>query len=487
MPSPKTAEPGSPVIVLFRQDLRVGDNRALAAAAETGRPVVCVFIRDDAEKGFRTRGAAKNWWLHRSLEALSAKLETLGARLLLRTGDGAAVVAGIVRDTGAGTVLWNRRYDPPAVAADKALKAALRDDGIECESFDGHLLHEPWQLKTTSGGFYKVYSPFWRALASQDEPRPPVAAPTRIRSPERLPKSEPLAAWDLLPTKPDWAGEFGDVWTPGEDGAQARLKDFLSDAIRGYGEDRDRPDRESTSRLSPHLSMGEITPYQIWAALADGRRHLPAQDVEKFRKEVAWRDFSWHLLFHNPKLATKNFNEGFDGFSWRGDAKGLRLWQRGQTGYPIVDAGMRQLWRTGWMHNRVRMVCASFLIKHLLVDWREGERWFWDTLVDADEANNPASWQWVAGSGADAAPYFRVFNPILQGVKFDPDGDYVRAFVPELATMPTKYIHAPWEAPEEVLAKAGVKLGGTYPVPVVDHTTARDRALSAYQDMRGDS
>jgi deoxyribodipyrimidine photo-lyase len=281
MPSPKTADSDQPVIVLFRQDLRIADNRALSAAAETGRPVVCVFIRDDGEKDFRARGAAKNWWLHRSLEALSVKLHDLGATLILRTGDGAKLVPELVAETGADTVFWNRRYDPPAVEADKAMKAALRSGGIDCESFDGHLLHEPWALKTSSGGFYKVYSPFWRGLLAQDEPRPPATAPARIGQPARLPKSESLADWALLPKKPDWASAFSETWTPGEEGAQERLKEFLSDAIRGYGENRDRPDMESTSRLSPHLSLGEITPFQIWAALDDGRRHLPAQELQR--------------------------------------------------------------------------------------------------------------------------------------------------------------------------------------------------------------
>ncbi len=486
MPSTKQEDPERPVLVLFRHDLRVTDNRALSTAAGTGKPFVCAFIRDDGTSGIRKRGAAKGWWLHRSLEALTAQLDKLGVPLVLRTGEGRSVVEALVAETGADMVFWNRRYDPPAIEADKALKAELKAADIACESFDGHLLHEPWEVKTGSGGYYRVYTPFWRAISALPEPRDPVNAPGKMKSPDRQPKSETLADWDLLPKKPDWAASFGEVWEPGEAGARKRLTQFLSGPIDGYGEGRDRPDRESTSRLSPHLSMGEITPFQIWAAIRD-HEGLPGADIEKFRKEVGWREFSWHLLFHNPKLASENFNPDFEDFAWHKGRKALTAWQRGQTGYPIVDAGMRQLWQTGWMHNRVRMVCASFLVKHLMIDWREGEAWFWDTLVDADEANNPASWQWVAGSGADAAPYFRIFNPILQGEKFDPKGDYVRAFVPEIADLPPAHIHKPWAAPKEVLARAGVKLGQTYPVPIIDHFEARDRALDTYKKMRGDS
>jgi deoxyribodipyrimidine photo-lyase len=294
-----------------------------------------------------------------------------------------------------------------------------------------------------------------------------------------------LRNWGLLPTRPDWAGGLRAEWTPGEAGAAARLESFLAHAIDGYGENRDRPGLPATSRLSPHLAHGEITPFQIWQAVEEAASGIPPHDAEKFRKEVVWREFSYHLLFHNPDLAERNYNGDFNGFRWRPSDDLLEAWRRGRTGYPIVDAGMRELWQTGWMHNRVRMICASFLIKHLLQDWREGERWFWDTLVDADPASNAASWQWVAGSGADAAPYFRIFNPILQGEKFDGDGDYVRRYVPELDHMPNRFLHRPGDAPALVLAEAGVKLGREYPVPVVEHAQARDRAMAAYTAMKG--
>lgn len=478
------AQPESPVLVLFRKDLRVADNRALAAAADTGLPVVPVFILDQS-RNVRARGAASLWWLHNSLEALGDRLKALGAPLLLRRGSMREVVEQLVNDSGASHIFWNRRYDPAEATVDAAMKAALRERGLVAESFDGDLLHEPSKVKTGAGGPYKVYSPFWRALFASGEPRGPVDTPKSLKPFGGKLTSERLADWKLLPKQPDWAGGMREAWQPGEEGAHKRLMLFLGGALDGYGEGRDLPGIDGTSRLSPHLAHGEITPFQIFAALGRKGIDAPARDIEKFRMEIGWREFCYHLLFHNPDLASTNFNRDFDALHWRGDARIEHAWQRGETGYPIVDAGMRQLWTTGWMHNRVRMIVASFLIKHLMIDWRHGEKWFWDTLVDADAANNPASWQWVAGSGADAAPYFRIFNPILQGEKFDPDGNYVRRWVPELAKMPRRFIHRPWEAPAGDLREAGVKLGESYPVPLVDHDRARGRALQAYQSMRG--
>lgn len=476
-----------PALVLFRHDLRLADNGALRAAVDGGRPVIPVFVFDEMSEGVRPIGGARRWWLHHSLEALSAALKKTGAELVLRAGPMADVAADLVKETGAEAVYWNRRYDPPAIAADTEMKSRLVESSIEAQSFDGHLLHEPWQVKTKTGGFYKVYTPFWRAMTAEIDPREPVPRPREIKPFARTVKSEKLADWKLLPEKPDWAGGLREAWRPGEDGAHQALDAFLSGPIKGYGENRDRPDFHSTSRLSPYLAHGEITPFQIWHALETRRIDAAPGDIEKFRKEVAWREFSYHLLFHNPDLGATNFNRDFDAFAWKKDPKALHGWQRGQTGYPLVDAGMRQLWQTGWVHNRVRMVVASFLVKHLLQDWRAGEAWFWDTLVDADPANNTASWQWVAGSGADAAPYFRVFNPMLQGEKFDPDGKYVHEFLPELQGLEGGDLQAPWTASKDTLSAAGVKLGTDYPVPVVDHSKARDRALEAYQEMRGNS
>lgn len=474
-----------PVIVLFRHDLRINDNRALYTAASTGKPVIPVFIWDEGNTGAsRPVGEARQWWLHHSLAALSASLKALGADLLLKRGATQDIVDRLLDGTGADMVLWNRRYAPPDVETDRNLKTELTRRGIPAESFEGHLLHEPHSFKTGTGGFYRVYSPFWRTLTAGPEPCDPVPAPRKLKPYHGSMDSECLKDWALLPGKPNWAKGFAEDWTPGENGAQEKLAAFLDGAIGGYDHDRDKPALEATSRLSPHLAHGEITPFQIWHALKSPGLARKGQDVEKFRREIGWREFSYHLLFNNPKLATRNYNASFDGFAWQNRADDLKAWQEGRTGYPIVDAGMRQLWKTGWMHNRVRMITASFLIKHLRVDWRKGEAWFWDTLVDADPASNAASWQWVAGSGADAAPYFRIFNPMLQGAKFDSMGAYVREFMPELKNLPDKYMHAPWLAPENILNEAGVILGDNYPYPIVDHRAARQQALLAYKDTQ---
>ncbi len=473
-----------PVIVWFRNDLRVADNAALAAGVETGLPVVCLFILD-ATSPVRAIGAAQSWWLHHSLTALAQKLQRLGSRLVLKSGNTSEVLDKLISETGAGQVFWNRRYDPAAIPLDGSIKSSLKARGINVRTFEGQLLHEPTQVKTGSGGPFKVYSPFWRAFNTLPEPRKPFAAPLKLLDGSGRIESERLDHWTLLPTTPDWAQGMKAEWTPGEDGALDRLDAFLHGAVNGYADDRNLPGHLSTSRLSPHLAMGEITPFQIWHG-AGTAKGAPARDIDKFRAEVGWREFAYHLLFHFPNLANDNFNPSFDGFPWdepRTDL--LKAWQTGRTGYPIVDAGMRELWTTGWMHNRVRMIVASFLIKHLMIDWREGEKWFWDTLVDACPANNPASWQWVAGSGADAAPYYRIFNPILQGEKFDTDGAYVRKWVPELAAMPDKFLHQPWSAPLLVLKSAGVTLGQTYPNPIVNHDAARQRALSAFKSLKG--
>ncbi|MBA8879954.1 deoxyribodipyrimidine photo-lyase [Phyllobacterium myrsinacearum] len=474
----------APVVLLFRHDLRVNDNRALYAAAQTGKPVIPVFILDEHSDDVRPVGGARRWWLHHSLTALETSLKALGATLLLKRGATQNIVDRLLDETAADMVLWNRRYDPPGVDTDRNLKSELGRRGLTAESFDGHLLHEPYLFKTGTGGFYRVYSPFWRAFSAGPDPRDPVSAPDGLKPYDGPTTSDRLKDWQLLPENPDWAKGFAADWTPGERGAQDKLAAFLDDAIGYYGNDRDKPAVEATSRLSPHLAHGEITPFQIWHALKAPDLAAEGQGTDKFRKEIGWREFSYHLLFNNPHLATRNYNASFDEFPWQNKADDLQAWQRGLTGYPIVDAGMRQLWQTGWMHNRVRMITASFLIKHLRIDWRKGEAWFWDTLVDADPASNATSWQWVAGSGADAAPYFRIFNPMLQGDKFDPMGHYVRAFVPELKNLPDKFLHVPWLAPENILMEAGVVLGGNYPHPLVDHQAARQQALIAYARIR---
>jgi len=477
----------TPIVVWLRQDLRLADNLAIDYASTSGRPVIVLYLLDtDPEQ--RPMGGASLWWLNRSLVALDSSLQAIGSRLILRKGTASEVLPQVVTETGAGQVVWNRLYEPSAIARDTALKAALKAKGVEVQSFNAALLNEPWTVATGSGGPYKVFTPYWRAARAKVGQQPALPAPHDLVSPERWPDSDVLADWQLHPAKPDWSTGF-DGWTPGEAGALDNLNAFLDGPANAYAEGRDQPGKTGTSRLSPHLHFGEISPRQVWIAAhgasATGDLNEGARD--KFLAEIGWREFNHHLLFHFPTLPTANFKPGFDGFAWQEDAEGLKAWQRGLTGYPMVDAGMRELWATGWMHNRVRMITASFLIKHLLIHWREGEAWFWDTLLDADLANNAAGWQWTAGTGADASPYFRIFNPFSQGEKFDPKGDYIRRWVPELARLPNKVIHRPWEASAFELSTAGVTLGKTYPRPIVDHANARARALSAYARLKDDA
>ncbi len=478
----------APALVWFRDDLRLTDQPALRAALDSGRPLICLYLYDAGASEGRPLGGAVRWWLHHSLAAHSAELEKIGGRLDLLAGDHADLPA-IAQALGAAAVYWTRRYGAAAIESDKAVKAALLEAGLEAQSFNGQLLREPWEVTTQAGAPMRVYSPFWRAHQALGDTGAPIPAPRKIQPadwPRKAPARVALDSLRLLPAKPDWAGGLRAEWTPGEAGAKARLKAFFKGGLAAYAQERDLPAKPSTSRLSPHLRFGEISPRSVLQATRHLEAETPAlnKGATKFLAEIGWREFAFHLLFHNPQLATRNHQPRFDSFPWRTpDAATLRAWREGRTGYPIVDAGMRELWRTGFMHNRVRMIVASFLVKHLLVDWRVGEEWFWDTLCDADPANNPASWQWVAGSGADAAPYFRIFNPMIQGEKFDPEGDYVRAHVPELARVPKKFIHTPWLAPTEILAAAGVTLGATYPAPIVDHASARDRALAAFSTL----
>jgi deoxyribodipyrimidine photo-lyase len=455
-----------PMIVWFRQDLRLSDNPALAQAVSTGRPLICLYVLDDETPGeWATSGAAR-WWLHHSLKCLDAALQKKGGSLTLRKGVAAKAIPKLIQETGAEAIAWNRCYEPFAIERDKSLKASLTATGVTVESYNGALLAEPWELKTGSGTPFRVYTPFWKALRARPEPAAPLRAPVRMHF--HAAKSEALESWKLLPTRPNWARDF--VGTPGEKGAHDALYDFLSRSS-GYAQARDIPGIEGTSRLSPHLHFGEISPRQVWHAV---RAREGSQDDEKFLAEVGWREFNHQLLFHNPHLPDRVYDERFAAMTWRQGEKDFIAWTKGRTGVPIVDAGMRQLWQTGWMHNRVRMIVASFLIKHLMIDWRKGQRWFWDTLLDADLANNAANWQWVAGSGADAAPFFRIFNPVLQGERFDPQGVYVRRFVPELEGVPDKFIHKPWDAPQRP---------ANYPAPIVDLAAGRDRALAAFKAL----
>ncbi len=474
-------------LLIFGRDLRLADNPALAAAVARGKPVIPVYLHDPEDAGAWAPGAASAWWLHHSLDSLAGGLARAGSRLILRKGAALREIPRLVKEAGADAVFWNRRYEPWAVARGAKLKAALWGMGVEAQSFNAGLLHEPQLLKTQAGRPYTVFTPFWKALRATLPPGAALPAPKRIPAPDAFPASDDPASWKLLP-RIAWDTGFKAAWTPGEAGAQRRLADFVGEDVLGYGDRRNFPGRPGTSRLSPHLHFGEIGPRQIWRA-AVGQGVAATGDpmprgVEVFLSEIAWREFSHHLLFHCPDLPAVPLRKNFAAFPWRSDAAHLRAWRKGRTGYPIVDAGLRELWHTGWMHNRVRMIVASFLIKHLLLPWQDGEAWFWDTLVDADLASNAASWQWVAGCGADAAPYFRIFNPVTQGKTYDPDGAYVRRWVPEIAGLPDARLHDPWTAAPTDLADAGVRLGTDYPFPIVDHAAARRRALAAFQEIK---
>ena len=479
-----------PVLVLFRDDLRLSDNPALDAAVATGQPVLCLCVADDQSPGLQPLGGAAKWWRHYSLADLGQRLAAIGGRRDLFQGAAASVVEAVARQSGASACFWNRRYGRAERAVDDAAEAALQALGVAVRSFNGSLLHEPSEVRSKTGGAFKVYTPYLRASLALGTGARPLPAPAAVRAGPPLAGVAGLTSLDdlgFLPTKPDWAGGLRETWTPGETAAQALLHAFLEGGLPRYGEDRNRPSVAATSRLSPHLRHGEISPRQVVAqashAAESGRARR--EEIDKFVSEVVWRDFSYSLLVEHPDIATVPVQPGFDKFPYKSpSAAELDAWRHGHTGYPIVDAGMRQLWTTGVMHNRVRMIVASFLVKHMLVDWRVGEAWFWDTLCDADPASNPSNWQWVAGCGVDAAPYFRIFNPTLQGEKFDPEGAYVGAFVPELSRLPRKWVHRPWDAPRDVLAQAGVVLGENYPRPIVEHEVARDRALKALSIMR---
>jgi len=475
-------------LVWLRHDLRLDDNPALAAAAARGR-VVPVFIWAPDEEAPWAPGAASRWWLHQSLEKLSAALAKAGSPLVIRRGPSLATLERLAKDYAATHVAWNRRYEPAVVKRDTAIKQALTAAGLAAESSNGGLLFEPVHVATKEGKPYQVFTPFWRALLGRQEPAEPVAAPRKLAAAQPVkgkPQSLTVDDLDLLPAI-DWAGTMRETWSPGEAGAARLLDAFLTRGLATYGTDRDRPDREGTSALSPHLHFGEISPRRVWHAVREATGGKPAAKItgspEVYLRELGWREFASHLLYHFPHTSDAPLRADYAAFPWVKDPVGLRAWQRGRMGYPVVDAGMRQLWATGWMHNRVRMIVASFLVKDLRITWLEGARWFWDTLVDADLAANTLGWQWAAGCGADAAPYFRIFNPTSQGEKFDPDGAYVRRWVPELSGLPTADIHAPAEADVRALERAGVTLGRDYPEPIVDHAEARKLALEALKKV----
>ncbi|MEZ6067476.1 MAG: deoxyribodipyrimidine photo-lyase [Planctomycetaceae bacterium] len=481
--------PHDTALVWFRRDFRLADNPALRSAIDAAEHVIPIYIHAPDEEGDWAPGGASRWWLHHTLAAHDAALRERQSRLIIRAGPSLDTLQHVIQQTGATAVFWNRRYEPAIRRRDELIKSTLSGTGIEAVSRPGNLLSEPWEVTTGGGGPYQVFTPFWKNCCLREPPAETLPKPRAVNGPASWPQSIELAELRLLP-KLDWDAGFYTRWTPGEAGAQVLLKRLMQEVIARYDESRNRPDQRGTSSLSPHLYFGEITPRQIYEAVTS--EYGPPAPTSKgpksgpmtFLSEIGWREFAWHVLYHFPDTPLRPLREKFAAFPWRTDNQALSAWQRGQTGYPIVDAGMRELWHDGWMHNRVRMIVGSFLTKHLRISWLEGAKWFWDTLVDADLANNTLGWQWIGGCGADAAPYFRVFNPVSQGEKFDPQGDYVRKWVPELSELPDEWLHQPWQAPDHILKRAGVVLGQTYPKPIVDHAEARKSALAAFDAIK---
>ncbi|QQS54279.1 MAG: deoxyribodipyrimidine photo-lyase [Candidatus Competibacteraceae bacterium] len=474
-------------LVWFRRDLRLSDHPALRRAAAEHGHIIPVYIHAPREDAPWEPGAASRWWLHHSLAALDQALRRQGSRLIVRRGDSLAALRELLRETGAKAVYWNRLYEPASIARDRAIKTALREDGVLAESSQAALLLEPWTLLKPDGQPYQVFTPFWKACLQRLPPPAPLPVPA-LPGPEQWPDSLSLEALELLP-RTRWDEGLAAAWRPGEAGAQTQLERFCESGLAGYQQGRDWPGRDGVSRLSPHLHFGEIGPRRIWAEVAGATDGDPLGDrgAESYLREIGWREFAHYVLYHWPQTPEQPLRERFAAYPWREEyADLLRAWQQGRTGYPMVDAGMRQLWRTGWLHNRARMLVASFLVKNCRIPWREGARWFWDTLVDADLASNTLGWQWTAGCGTDAAPYFRIFNPIRQGKQFDPDGAYVRRWVPELAKLPAPTLHQPRALSPLEQQATGFRPGMPYPSPVVDFAASRAEALAGYQRIKGD-
>ena len=469
------------IIFWFRQDLRIVDNPGLSKSLKSGK-VLPIYILDDTNSNDFAMGAASRWWLHNSLRELNKNLDN---KLSLYIGDPSEILESLSSRFNIKGIFWNRCYEPWRIERDKKIKSKFIEKDIIVETFNSALLWEPWEILKSDNTPYKVFTPYYRKGCLMSEPpRKPLSAPnldTLFEDKENILQLDDL---NLLP-RIKWYKEMEKLWEPGEKGAHKKLESFLSDGLLGYKEGRNFPSKKNVSQLSAHMHFGEISPNQVWHR-AKLKKDLPGieKDLDHFLSELGWREFSYNLLFHFPELPRENLQKKFDNFPWIENEILFDKWKKGLTGYPIVDAGMRELWQTGYMHNRVRMIVGSFLVKNLLLHWHKGEEWFWDCLIDADLASNSASWQWVAGSGADAAPYFRIFNPILQGKRFDPDGSYIKKFIPELEQLPSRYLFSPWEAPAEVLSEANIELGSDYPEPIVDLIKSRDRALEAFSTIR---
>ncbi|MBL7480360.1 cryptochrome/photolyase family protein [Legionella bononiensis] len=469
----------STALVWFRQDLRLADNPAFFEACTNNETVIPIYILDEKSS---VLGEAQAWWLHHSLKTLNNALVTQhGINLILRKGTPLEIISDLVNTVGINSIYWNRCYEPKSIERDKKIKATFQEHGIDVFSFNGSLLNEPWTISNKTGDFFKVFTPYWKTCRQALTPQPEQLISHNHTIGSVDVRSDEIDEWRLLP-RLDWASQFPDFWTPGEQGAQRRLHEFITHHLNGYKINRDIPEKQATSHLSPHLHFGEISPWTILRAVeyAKLNPHCDLAGAEHFLSELGWREFSYYLLYHVPSLPYDNFKKEFDAFPWHNDESLLKCWQKGMTGYPIVDAGMRELWATGYMHNRVRMIVASFLTKGLFIDWRLGADWFLDTLVDADLANNSASWQWVAGCGADAAPYFRIFNPVLQSQKFDPNGVYIRRWIPELLALNNDIIHAPWESSNA----AGIYSRINYPKPIINHSESRSKALEYYSQLK---
>lgn len=473
-----------PVLLWFRYDLRLQDNPALQAALERGRPIIPVYLWSPEEESPWEPQGAQRWWLHRALESLRDALRERSLDLIFRRGPAGGELTSLLKTSGAKAVYWNRRYEPAIVERDSQLKKELQEDGVEVESFNGSLLFEPWKVSTGSGNPYKVYTPFWKNVKERTISRPQDLDLTQLqeRAPDSWPSGVELDSLDLLPDH-NWYEKLESIWTPSELSGRQRLQQFIKEDIKDYADTRNFPDVAGTSGLSPYLHFGHISPAQIWWAVQD-KTDPTATGAHTFLKEIVWREFAYHVLFYFPDTPEHPLRSEFQDFPWEKDSEVLERWKQGKTGFPLVDAGMRQLYEQGWMHNRVRMVVASLLVKHLLQPWQEGARWFWHTLVDGDLASNTLGWQWAGGCGADAAPYFRIFNPMTQSEKFDAEGNYIRRFVPELAKLEAPYIHTPWEAPKSILEAAGIRLGVDYPKPIIEHKKGRERALEAFEAVK---
>lgn len=473
-------------LLWFRQDLRLDDNPALCYAVQNEYDIIPVYILDDENAGQWKMGGASRWWLHQSLNALN---ETLGGNLRVFCGCAEKIIGEIIDEHKIDAVFWNRCYEPWRIKRDQIIKETLTNKDITAESFNGSLLWEPWTVLKDDKTPYKVFTPYYKRGCLKTQPDKPVEAPEDIPFIRSKIGSGDINRLGLMP-KIQWYKDMQNLWDSGEKGAHERLNNFLDEGLHGYKEKRDNPALPHVSRLSPYLHHGEISPRRVWYSAKSyaAANQVPEKDIDHFCSELGWREFSYYLLYHFPHITWENLQEKFNAFPWVAqESNDLERWRRGQTGIPIVDAAMRQLWSEGWMHNRTRMIVGSLLVKNLLIHWHRGEEWFWDCLVDADLASNSASWQWIAGCGADAAPYFRIFNPVTQGEKFDTDGKYVRKYVPELAEMPDKYLHKPWEAPPMVLKAAGITLGENYPHSIVDLKQSRERALKAFETTKKDA